>query len=56
MGDISQKDRAKPGKGGSLESPIREAPFIKPILCTANILAVLSTAFGSVTFPTVIWL
>ena len=25
-------------------------------LYTANILAVLSTAFGSVTFPTVIWL
>ena len=24
--------------------------------CTANILTVLSTAFGSVTFPTVIWL
>ena len=26
------------------------------LACTANILTVLSTAFGSVTFPTVIWL
>ena len=26
------------------------------VRCTANILTVLSTAFGSVTFPTVLWL
>ena len=30
--------------------------FLKMYNCTANILTVLSTAFGSVTFPTVIWL
>ena len=29
---------------------------IEGLLYTANILTVLSTAFGSVTFPTVIWL
>ena len=30
--------------------------YLGTLLSTANILTVLSTAFGSITFPTVIWL